>query len=163
MKSKKKKSTPIEAMQELPPIANSSPDNSVISTPDMSNLPPVASAKAPDDVALAQRSTGDQSYNGWCQAFVEHATMGKTGIFPSAIAAWNNQQDKAIPGLDGVKAGDPIYFAPNSSNEGYGHTGIYTGNGKFISATDNGVKEIPIDEWSKATGQQILGYLKEKG
>lgn len=137
------------------PPASSSP---MASTPALSNPSPV---QTPDDVALAQKSIGDQSYNGWCQAFVEHATQGKTGLYPSAIAAWQQQQNKAVPGLTGVKPGDPIYFAPNDSNEGYGHTGIYVGDNKFISATDNGVKTYDLNDWSNMTGQQILGYLKE--
>lgn len=154
---KKKKNTDIVLpdVSQLPPI----PDNSVSDQSSVISIP--TQSKAPDDVFLASKDTGNHKYDGWCQAFVEHATLGKTGVFPSAIDAWQAQQDKAVSGLNGIKAGDPIYFSPNQSNDGYGHTGIYAGDNKFISATDNGIKTIDLKEWSKATGQQVLGYLKE--
>ena len=58
---------------------------------------------------------------------------------------------------------DLVYFSPNASNEGYGHTGVYSGNGQMISATDNGVKQSNLGDWLKQTGQKILGYVPAAG
>ena len=113
----------------------------------------------PADVRNAESQLGSSDFNGWCQAFVEESTMGKRGTYPSAIDAWVKQQDKARPGLAGIMPGDPIYFSPNKSNRGFGHTGIYMGNGQFISATDNGVQENSLNDWQNMTGQQVLGYI----
>lgn len=110
-----------------------------------------ATIKNPDDSNL---------FNGLCQAFVEHATLGHTGVFPTAIDAWNQQQNKAVPGLQNIKPGDPIYFSANQSNNNDGHTGIYLGDNKFISATNNGIKTNDIGKWVTDTGQSVLGYLK---
>jgi uncharacterized protein YycO len=116
----------------------------------------------PDDVSKALADTGDQSYNGWCQAFVEQVTgSGYQG--DSAISAWNNhaKQGRAVPGTQGLKAGDPIYFTPNVSNNNDGHVGIFIGNNKFVSATDNGVKVSDIPQWQQETGQQVLGFIPQ--
>lgn len=123
------------------------------------SLPPIsASTNLSDDATV---NTTKTAYKGLCQAFVE-ATIGSGWKGGSAIQAWQNQQDKAVPSLNGIKPGDPIYFAADRSNGGYGHTGIYMGNGNFLSATDNGIQNLPLNDWIKATDQHILGYLKEK-
>lgn len=123
--------------------------------------------QTPQDVITARSNnlptnpnTGNADYHGWCQAFVEQVTRSPQK-FSSASDAWNNyaQNGQAKSGLDGVKPGDPIYFQDPSNPAG--HTGIYTGNGKFISATDNGVMEQPLSKWQSETGQQILGFIPE--
>ena len=107
----------------------------------------------------ASQYLGTNDFNNYCEAFVEQVTQGKTGIYPSAIQAWISQQKNAVPGTNGIQPGDTIYFSPNQSNNGYGHTGIYIGNGQFISATYNGVKTANLSSWQQSTGQQILGYI----
>lgn len=111
----------------------------------------------------ASQYLGTQDFNNFCQAFVEKVTQGKTGIYPSAIQAWQSQQNNAVQGTQGLQPGDTVYFSPNASNNGYGHTGVYQGNGKFISATSNGVREYDLNQWQQMTGQQLLGYVPQKG
>ncbi len=115
----------------------------------------------PSYVKTAAGDVGDQSYNGYCQQFVEQVALGRTGVYPSAVEAWNGytQSGKAKSGIAGAKPGDLVYFAPDPSNGNYGHTGIVTGNNKFISATYSGVKEADLSDWQKQTGQQILGHV----
>lgn len=107
----------------------------------------------------ASQYLGTQDYRNYCEAFVEQVTQGKTGLYPSAIQAWVNQQQNAIHGTQGIQPGDTIYFSANKSNGGYGHTGVYVGNGQFISATYNGVKTEDLGKWQASTGQQLLGYV----
>ena len=113
----------------------------------------------PGNARSALEDVGSQAFNEFCQKFVEQATLGHSGVYPSAIAAWQAQQDKARPGLQGINPGDLVYFAPDQSNGNFGHTGIYTGNGRFVSATDNGVKDVGISDWMNSTGQRPLGYI----
>lgn len=107
----------------------------------------------------ASQYLGTQDFNNYCEAFVEQATQGHTGIYPSATQAWIAQQKQAVQGTQGIQPGDTIYFAADKSNGGYGHTGIYIGNGQFISATYNGVKTSDLSKWQQSTGQKLLGYI----
>lgn len=106
-------------------------------------------------VKNASQYLGQPLDQGDCQAFVEQMTKGRTGIYPTAIDAWNSQNKQAIRGLEGIRPGDAIYFTPN-------HTGIYAGNNQFISATDNGVEINNVNDWSQKTGQGILGYIPQQ-
>jgi len=146
--------------QQSQPSASMTPQSQA-GSPDLSSL--LASfeqSKGNAGNALsALKDVGSQAFNEFCQKFVEQATLGHSGVYPSAIAAWNAQQDKARPGLNGINTGDLVYFAPDQSNGNFGHTGIYTGNGNFVSATDNGVKQLGIGDWMKSTGQRPLGYI----
>lgn len=102
---------------------------------------------------------GTKDFNNFCEAFVEQATQGHTGVYPSAIQAWIAQQKQAVQGTQGIQPGDTVYFSADKSNGGYGHTGIYIGNGQFISATYNGVKTANLAQWQQSTGQKLLGYV----
>src|ERR1035437_8866889 len=114
----------------------------------------------PANLDRARQALGEKAYIGLCEKFVENAG-GKDAQFASASAAWNGQQGKAVKGsLNGIQPGDEVYFAPDKSNENYGHTGIYAGNGQFISATDNGIKQVDLGSWIQQTGQILLGYVK---
>lgn len=115
---------------------------------------------SPDIVQRARRMLGKKEFINWCQAFVRTVT-GSNQFFGSAINAWKQQKNKAIPSLKGIKPGDAIYFSANSSNRGYGHTGIYAGNNQFISPTGKGVQQLPISNWINTTGQQVLGYIPQ--
>jgi len=101
-----------------------------------------------------------EDYAGKCQRFVEQAAYGKTGLEYSANTAWQNAQNK-VESLNGIKKGDLIYFSPNESNDYDGHVGIYEGNGKFISARDDGIKSDSIDNWRNQTNQIPLGYIPQ--
>jgi hypothetical protein len=111
----------------------------------------------PKSLEIARQYLGTSKFIGYCQRFVRQVTGGRT-IGASAIEAWNKAPQK-IQGVQGIQPGDPVYFSPNSSNRGYGHTGIYAGNGQFVSATDRGIRQANLGEWIKATGQKLLGYV----
>lgn len=141
-----------------------SPDDSAAINPQVD--PTVASATTqavqaganPAILNNAKKLLGNQNFIGLCERFVEIATQGKSGIYPSAIAAFTAQKDKAVP-LDQAKPGDAVYFAPDKSNNNFGHTGVIADNGSMISATNTGVKQTPISTWTQNTGQKILGVI----
>lgn len=144
-----------------------------------STLPPIEQAlatidSAPDQqspiqpapkasIDLARSQLGSQDYNGYCQTFVGDVT-GDATWGTSALDAWQNSQDRAVQGLDGIKEGDLVYFVGNSPDAPggtyeNGHTGIYTGNGQFVSATGVGVQEADLGQWINDNNQSILGYI----
>lgn len=112
---------------------------------------------SPRDLEIARQYMGSKNYIGYCQKFVGQITGGRTSG-ASAIQAWNRAPQK-VPGIQGLQEGDLVYFSPNASNKGYGHTGIYAGNGQFISATNTGIKQTNLLDWMKSTGQKFLGYV----
>lgn len=109
----------------------------------------------------ASQYIGSQAFDDLCQEFVEQAAYGSTGHYASAIDAWNKQQQNAVSGTNGIQPGDLVYFAPDQSNNYYGHAGIYTGNNQFVSATNNGVQYNDLNSWQKGTGQRLLGYIPQ--
>lgn len=111
----------------------------------------------PRSLEIAKKYLGTSKFIGYCQAFVRQVTGGRTSG-ASAIQAWNNAPQK-IQGIQGMQPGDLVYFSPNSSNKGFGHTGIYAGNGQFVSATDKGIRSAGLGEWMNYTGQRLLGYV----
>lgn len=116
---------------------------------------------SPRDLDIARQFLGTKKFIGYCQSFVRQVTGGKT-TGASAIQAWNRAPQK-VQGTQGIKPGDLVYFSPNTSNRGYGHTGIYAGNGQFISATNSGIKQTNVLDWMKTTGQRLLGYVPGSG
>lgn len=125
-------------------------------------------AQIPSDVSeatnLGEQSTSSK-YNGYCQQFVDDVLQTPAqNRMPTADAAWNNysQQGLAHSGTDGIQSGDLIYF--QDPNDPAGHVGLYSGNGKFISATQvdpqNPVQNQSIAAWQDLTGQKVLGYVK---
>ncbi len=129
---------------------------------------PIAAAQAmssganPQVLNKAKQSLGNQDFIGLCEKFIETVTQGKSGLFPSAAAAWDSytKTGQAQPGLNGASAGDMVYFKPDSSNQGYGHVGLLDQSGNLISATATGVRAVPLNTWIKDTGQQVLGHVK---
>lgn len=109
-------------------------------------------------LSLAKKMLGKKEYIGYCQRFVER--MGGTTQGVSAIDAWNRSQNK-VQGTQGIQSGDLVYFSPNQSNQGYGHTGVYEGDNNFISATYGGVQRSNLADWAKQTAQKILGYVPQ--
>lgn len=116
--------------------------------------------KEPDSIINAKllMDKPDEDYRGLCQRFAEFAAYGKKDLSPSAIQFWKDAPNK-VQGFKGMKKGDLIYFDANKSNRGFGHVGVYEGNGRFISATDNGIESQPIESWVNKTSQRPLGYL----
>lgn len=116
--------------------------------------------KEPDSLVNAKKLMGspDEDYRGFCQRFAEYAAFGKKDITESAIKFWNDAPEKT-EGFKGLKKGDLIYFDKHRSNKGFGHVGVYEGNGNFISATDSGIESQSLDSWVNKTGQRPLGYI----
>ncbi len=113
-----------------------------------------------NNISNASQYLGSSAFDDLCQAFVEQATYGHQGVYPSAISAWNSQNTK-VQGSKGISPGDLVYFGADSSNNGFGHAGIYTGNNQFISATNSGVGYNDLDKWQQNTGQRLLGYIPQ--
>lgn len=122
----------------------------------------LAAGADPKALAWARKKLGSQEYINLCQRFVENA-LGTQGNYPSAIDAWNSQQGQAQTDLRQMKPGDLIYFSANEGNQGYGHSGIYAGDGIFINPGPRGVAETPIADWLAQTGQEILGFIPQGG
>ena len=101
-------------------------------------------------------------HNTYCETFAEQMTDGRNWG-PSAAAAFGNraQAGQAVsdPTLSGVQPGDLVYFGGSGENGGYGHVGIYTGNGRITSATVNGIQNYPISAFSAP----VLGYAPASG
>jgi hypothetical protein len=112
----------------------------------------------PAILALAQKLLGQKAYIGWCQEFVQK--VGGTTSGGTAYQAWQNAQNK-VQGMQGIQPGDLVYFGPDASNNNDGHTGVYAGNGQFISATDSGIMNNSIPQWQNSTGQKVLGYVPQ--
>ena len=125
---------------------------------DIDTTSAITAGADPETLAFAKAHLGKKEYQGYCQKFTRLSQGINESQGGTAIEAWNNIQNKK-PGLSGINPGDPLYFSANASNEGMGHTGIYSGNNKFISATDNGIKEYSIPEWQQMTNQSIMGYV----
>lgn len=144
--------------------AGSSAQGSTIASSDptasQATVQAIQAGADPSDLAAAKKQLGDQDYIGYCESFVEGVT-GEGWKGTSAIDAWRNQSDKAVVGTKGIQPGDAIYFYPDESNQNFGHTGIYAGNNKFISATDNGIQQYDLNDWHDLTGQEILGYIPQ--
>ena len=139
--------------------------NPFMATPEIMQTPQIS--QTPSDVTTARQyqaappinpNTGDATWANWCQAYVEKATSN-VQKFGSATEAADNYASagKLITNPSGVKSGNLIYF--NDPNQPYGHVGIVTGKDTFISATPNGIKEMPIKDWLQQTGQSITGFV----
>lgn len=129
-------------------------------TPDVATSQAIENGADPMSLALAKQQLGKDEYVGYCESFVE-SVAGSGWKGKSAIDAWNNQQDKAVPGLNGVQPGDSVYFY--DPNQPYGHTGIYSGDNQFISATGSGIQQSDINKWAASNQQQVLGYVPQGG
>lgn len=120
-----------------------------------------ANPELPDNITEARQHLGSTDFNGLCERFVEKTTLGKSGVYPSAKDAWENYyaEGKGTTDLEKARPGDIIFFQPDVSNDGYGHTGVLSGNGSFLSATDDGVQEMSLTDWQNMTKQQIQGIV----
>ncbi len=124
----------------------------------------IASLSPNSDSPSAQIGKAIQTpaYAGLCLKWVDDQ-QGNTTRYPTAYADFQAHAKAGdIQTSDKIPSGARIYFSPNESNGNMGHVGIYEGNGKFISATDNGVKTFPIKDWENMTGQMYLGFTTSK-
>lgn len=124
-------------------------------------LTPYQQAMTPGNVDQAEGLLGRQDWDALCQKFVEQVTDGRTGEYPSAVDAWNSyaKSGKGQTDFSQMTPGDLLYFSANDGNSQMGHVGIYTGDGKFVSATYGGVQEKDVNDWMQQTGQKPLGYV----
>ncbi len=101
-------------------------------------------------------------HNTYCETFAEQMTDGKN-MGASATDAFQNRlksgQAVADPTLQGVSPGDLVYFGGAQENGGYGHVGVYAGDGRIVSATVNGIQSSPIS----AFNAPVSGYAKTGG
>lgn len=113
------------------------------------------------DLSTAGGQLDGHDWSGLCEKYAEQMTYGHSNMYPSAVAAWNSNvtNGNATAGTAGIKTGDLVYFAGDNTNGGYGHAGIYEGNGNFKSATYNGVQTNNLNTWIQNTGQKLLGYV----
>jgi hypothetical protein len=117
----------------------------------------------------AKKYVGNQdandSYAGWCQKFTDDIlNTPQEQRQSSALNTFqNNPNSVNDPSLKGIQPGDLVYFDAAQSNQGDGHVGFYEGNGKFISATDNGIVDNKnINEWNQQNNQSVLGYIPKR-
>lgn len=114
-----------------------------------------------NSVTAAQSDIGDQNYNNLCQKFVEQETLGHTGVYGSAIKAYEDQAGKGNVSSDygSLQPGDILFF--EDKNQPDGHTALYAGNGKMVSAESaDGVQQRNLSDWIRSTGQTPLGFSR---
>ena len=116
------------------------------SDPNLATIKAVQSGADLKSIVWAKQHMNDKEYVGWCQKFVVDASGGNRA--PTAINAWETAPKK-VPGLQGVKPGDKVYFSPN-------HAALYEGDNKIISG---GLGESNIADWLKNNNQHLLGYI----
>ncbi len=154
-----------EQIQQILQQANSSqttPDSSQQANDPISAIMQSAGVapQNPSDVNNAQQAIGKTDDSGYCQRFAEKVTNSKEH-FPSAVAAWNAyvKQGKAYQDVSKAPPGSLIYYAPDASNEGFGHVAVTDGKGNQIGATYKGVQQDSVQNWQQATKQVPLGFV----
>ena len=104
----------------------------------------------------AEQQAGSQNWgsgtNTYCELFVENA-FGTSGRYTNAYKAFQAIGVSGSPQIPG----QIVFFAQNAGNGQLAHTGIYIGNGNFISATSNGVKQYSLTWWSNNVAKYV-GY-----
>ena len=101
--------------------------------------------KAQMAVAWAKSMVGRQEWNNLCERLVEEA-YGTRGVFPSAKdAAKQLVTQRGSSSLRTAPVGALLYFRADETNDGYGHAGIYLGNGEMVSARPDGVQVERVD------------------
>jgi len=109
-------------------------------------------------------------WNGLCEKWAEaNSGSGQTGLYPTAIAAEQHyaQSGQLNPNVAKAPVNSLVYWSANQGNQNDGHVGKIVGyNSQGVplmqSATYNGIQTTPIDQWSKSTGQQPLGFVIPK-
>ena len=112
--------------------------------------------KAALAAAWAVQQIGSQAWNEYCERLIENA-YGTSGRYPSAAAAAAGLPLYQDPSA--AEPGDLVYFKADDTNNGYGHAGIYVGNGRMVSATPSGVKETSILQ-DPYYGPRFVGFAK---
>ena len=88
-------------------------------------------------IGWAMSRIGQGGWAGWCERFVENA-FGTGGRHASAWAAAQAMMTNPGGAMANAPAGTLLFFRPDASNQGFGHVGISLGDGRMVSATNNG-------------------------
>ena len=88
-------------------------------------------------IGWAMSRIGQGGWAGWCERFVENA-FGTGGRYASAWAAASAMMTNPGGAMANAPAGSLLFFKPHASNQGFGHVGISLGDGRMVSATNNG-------------------------
>lgn len=114
-------------------------------------------------VAATQSWLDSYAYGSGSETFCERfvANMEGRPVQSTAFAAYQKRSADGQIQSGGVPpAGAEIFFAPEASNEGMGHTGISLGNGMFRSVTVDGIRDYSISDWSSHDwGAPYLGWV----
>ncbi len=110
---------------------------------------------------VGQGISNDPSFANRCEAFAEQQIYGHQGMYPTAYAAFqaNAQQGNINTSMDNIPAGAQLFFAPDSSNGGAGHTGVMNNDSTFTAPLSNGnIDKFTLSDWLKYSGQQFIGW-----
>lgn len=127
-----------------------------------SSIPDFFNGVMPQDVKNAEEYLGQGVDQGMCEEFTSQMTDNVKWGETSADAFQNQlQQGLAVadPTLTNMPIGAKIYWNPSSANGGNGHTAIYIGNNKMISADYDKVSINDISAWASNTGMTPSGYV----
>jgi hypothetical protein len=91
-------------------------------------------SRADDAIAWFAARNGSTAYQGYCEKAVENS-YGKTGIYASAIANWNDavRRGAAHKGDLNPPKGALVFWNISA----YGHVGVATGDGNFWATSVN--------------------------
>jgi len=97
-------------------------------------------------VGLPYTWGGASSFGYDCSGFVQMLCR-RCGV-NTPRDAWQQAKWDGLAAVDrkDLAPGDLLYFGESKSNHKITHTGVYVGDGKFISATTNRTPNIHIDE-----------------
>lgn len=118
---------------------------------------PVAQTSGQHIADLALSHVGSVAWGSgaatYCETFTEDMTgCGWQGA--SALDAWQRNASRQHVG-EPAPNGAALYFGADPENEGFGHTGIVTGDDQFTSVTYEGVRTYPISTWKAP----LLGWI----
>lgn len=127
------------------------------------NISQAMSKIAPNSTAgkVGQAISSDTSWANLCEAYAEKSIYGKTGIFPTAIAAFqaNAQNGNISTSTKDIPKGSQIFWSADQSNGQNGHTMVANGNSTYRSPlSDGSIKDFTLQDWAKYSGQKYLGY-----
>ena len=109
--------------------------------------------------AIANNSTHPATY-GWCAAWVggvyNYSGIGQTR--GDAYEYWTKWHHTGGAAGTPIPVGAAVIFAPSRANGGYGHIGIYVGNG-MVAHNGGGVFVWTIERTASWTGGAYVGWV----
>lgn len=154
---------------EQPPPNMASPTQcSVPNAPGNKNAYSFNYARSKLGSTAYRRTSGGRVTMTYCQRLSREASQNYAQG-GSAMEAWRRFQRMGVAqpfNLSQMRPGDLVYMTSYTRNgRKYGHTGIYSGNGNFISALSRGVGEMPLTGtggWQPRSGM-MLGFVRPSG